>query len=109
MLYDFLEFSSSMILRLVSQHDIQRLDQAFLEILGLNFGTANVKYSPAKGKPLVKHMNVKPASGDFNCSNVVICSCILLDTLILITYAVNCTTGTRYIFFPKLLNEHALK
>ncbi|KAL7472841.1 LOW QUALITY PROTEIN: hypothetical protein ACHAXS_013225 [Conticribra weissflogii] len=94
---------------LKQEDDAKDLIKHVLEILGLDIGTANVKYSPAKGKPLVKHMNVKPASGDFNSSNVVICSCILLDTLILITYSVNCTTGTRYIFFPNLLNEHALK
>ncbi len=79
-----------------------------LETLGLNVGTANGKITPAKGKPLIKHVHREPAFGDFNYSSVV---WLLLNvaehTCPNITYTVNCVA--RYTLFPKLVHKHALK
>ncbi len=42
-----------------------------LETLGLDVGTLNGKFTPAKGKPLAKHVHGEPTSGDFNYRSVV--------------------------------------
>ncbi len=42
-----------------------------LETLGLDIGTSNGKFTPAKRKPLAKHVCREPTSGDFNYSSVV--------------------------------------
>ncbi len=79
-----------------------------LETLGLDVGTLNGKFTPAKGKPLVKHVHGEPASGNFNYSSVIGMLLYLADhSGPDITYAVNC--ATRYMFCPKLVHKHALK
>ncbi len=66
------------------------------ETLGLDVGTANGKFTPAKGKPLAKHVHGEPASGDFNYSSVVGMLLYLAGhTCPDITYAVDCA---RYMF-----------
>ncbi|KAL7461061.1 LOW QUALITY PROTEIN: hypothetical protein ACHAXS_001497, partial [Conticribra weissflogii] len=42
-----------------------------LETLGLNIGNANGNFTPAKRKPLAKHMHGEPVSGDFNYSSLI--------------------------------------
>ncbi len=79
-----------------------------LETLGLDVGTPNGKFTPAKGKPLVKHVQQEPASGDFNYNSVVGMLWYLAGhTRPHITYVVNCPA--RYMFCPRLVHKHALK
>ncbi len=48
-------------------HMTQRgLIKQVLETLGLDVGTANGKFTPSRGNPLVKHAHGDPASGNFN-------------------------------------------
>ncbi len=79
-----------------------------LENFGLNVGTANGKFTPAKEKPLSKHVHVEPACGNFNYSNMVGMLLYLAGhSCTDITCAVNC--AERYIFCKKLVHQHALK
>ncbi len=78
-----------------------------LETLGLDVGITNVKYTPAKVKPLAKHV-WKPTSGDFNYSSVI----GLLLYLASHTYPdilYNIKSAIRCMFWPKLVHKHALK
>ncbi len=84
------------------------LVNSVFEILGLDVGTANGKFTPVKGKPLDKHAHGEPASGNFNYSSLVGMLLYLADhTCPNITYASNC--AIRYMFCPKLMHKQALK
>ncbi|KAL7460189.1 hypothetical protein ACHAXS_000653 [Conticribra weissflogii] len=79
-----------------------------LEILCLNVGTANGKFTPAKGKPPAKHAHGGSVSSNFNYSSVVGMLLYLAGhTCPDITHAVIC--AARYMFYPKLVHKHALK
>ncbi len=55
-----------------------------LQILGLDVGTANGMLTPAKVKPLAKHVHGEPASSNSTTVVWLECFCILLVTLPLI-------------------------
>ncbi len=61
-----------------------------LETLGLDDKTANGKFTPAKGKPLVKHVLGEPAFGYYNYSSVAGMLLYAGHTFPNITYTVNC-------------------
>ena len=68
----------------------------------------NGKFTPAEGKPLAKHVDGEPASGDFNYSSVVGMLLYLAGhTCPDITYAISC--AARYMICPKLVHKQVLK
>jgi hypothetical protein len=79
-----------------------------VEAMGLDFGTATPKWTPAEAAPLVKYAEGAPATGSFSYSSVVGMLLYLSGhTCPDIAYAVN--YAAQHIFCPKKSHEKALK
>jgi hypothetical protein len=79
------------------------LIERVIEALGLDYGYARGKQTPAETKPLIKDEDGVAAAEGFSYSSVVGMLLYLLGhTQLDITYAVNCCA--RYMFSPKILS-----